>query len=59
MTREVPSRRESVRTKVHMLEVVWLSSADSVRLGTPTPADLTGRERRARKSGDGGWGSVT
>jgi len=46
MTRDVPSSRESVRTDVHTLDVVWLSSADLVGLRMPTPADLTGRERR-------------
>jgi len=30
MTREVPSRRESVEKEVHKLEEVWLSSAKSV-----------------------------
>ena len=34
-----------------MLEVVWLLLADSVGLGIPTPAALTGRERRVRRSG--------
>ena len=35
----------------HTPEVVWFSSADSVGLGTMTPADLTGRERKARRLG--------
>ena len=51
MTRGVPSSRESVRTEVHTLEVMWLSSADYAGLRMPTPVDLTGRERRARRSG--------
>jgi len=51
MTRDVLSSRESVRTDVHMLEVVWLSSAGLVRLGIPTPANFTGREKWVQKSG--------
>ena len=33
MTRDVPSSRESVRTEVHTLEEVWLSSADLIGVG--------------------------
>ena len=51
MAREVPSRSDLVSTAVHTLEVVWFLSANLVGLGTPTLADLTGRERRARRSG--------
>ena len=60
MTREVPSRRESARTEVHTLEVVWFSLADLVGLRTPTSFNWTGRERRARRSeGYGGGGAAT
>lgn len=51
MVSRVPLRRELARTAVHMLEVVWLLSAESDGLGTPTPEDLKGRESRARRSG--------
>ena len=50
MASGVPSRRDLVRTAVHTLKVVWLSLADLMELGTPTPADLTGRERRVQRS---------
>ena len=53
MTKEVPLRRESVSTEVHTLDVVWFSLANLVGLGTLTPADFPGRERRAQRSG--GW----
>ena len=52
MTMDVPASRDFVKTKVHTLEVVWLLSADLVRLGMPMPATLTGRERRVRRLGD-------
>lgn len=45
----VPPRRGLLRTAVHTL--VWLSSAELAGLGIPTLADLTGRERRAWRSG--------
>ena len=51
MTRGVPSRRDSVRTDVYTMEVVWLSLTDLVQLGMPTPSDLMGRERRAQRLG--------
>ena len=58
MVSGVPLRRDSVRTAVQTLEVVWLPSVDLIRFRTLTPDDLTGRERRARRlggspSGDG------
>ena len=56
MIRDVLSRRNLVRTEVHTLEVVWLSLAGLVGLGVPTPANLTGRDRRVRSSGGWRWG---
>ena len=44
-------RRESVSTAVQAVEVVWWISEVVVGLGTPTPANLTGRERRVRSAG--------
>ena len=46
----VQSSRILVRTSLQTVDVVWLSSADSFRSGTPMPADLTGRERRVQIS---------
>jgi len=45
----VLSRRDLVRMAVHTLEVVWLSSAELVRFQTPTRADFTGKDKRARR----------
>ena len=59
MTRDVPASRESVRTEVHTLEVVWLLSKDSAGFGMLTPVNLTGRERRVVRSEGGGWGGAT
>jgi len=51
IVRRVPSMREPVSKTVNTLEVVRLPVADSIGLGTLTPADLTGRERRVQRSG--------
>ena len=51
MVNRVSSRRKSVRKVVYTLEVVWLSSAEPVGLGTLPTTDFTGSERRARRSG--------
>ena len=51
MTRDVPSRRESARTEVHILEVVWFSLADLSELGMPTPDNLTGEGEEGTEGG--------
>ena len=51
MVSRVPTIKELARTVVHMLELVWLLSADSIGLRTPALTNLTGRERRTQRSG--------
>ena len=46
----VQSSRLLMRTAVHAVDDVWLSSAKDVKLGTPMPADLAGKESGERRS---------
>jgi len=55
MVSRVPLSRESARTAVHTLDVMWLLSADSIGFGMPTPVNLARRERMVRRLGEWWW----
>ena len=57
MVSGLPSNKESFRMSVHTLDVLWLSSLDSIGLRAPTRIILTGRKRKAWRL-EGWWREV-